>query len=79
MSNKDKIISLLDIIPDNKIGYVLAYIQGITADIAEPDEVDPDEWDMQMITEAEKINDGTTISFDELLAKDGITYADLQD
>lgn len=36
MSNKDKIISLLDIIPDNKIGYVLAYIQGITADIAEP-------------------------------------------
>lgn len=79
MSNKDKIISLLDIIPDNKIGYVLAYIQGITADIAEPDEVDPDEWDMQMITEAKKINDGTTISFDELLAKDGITYADLQD
>lgn len=79
MSNKDKIISLLDIIPDNKIGYVLAYIQGITADIAEPDEVDPDEWDMQMIAEAEKINDGTTISFDELLAKDGITYADLQD
>lgn len=79
MSNKDKIISLLDIIPDNKIGYVLAYIQGITADIAEPDEVDPDEWDIQMIAEAEKINDGATVSFDELLAKDGITYADLQD
>ena len=79
MSNKDKIISLLDIIPDNKIGYVLAYIQGITADIAEPDEVDPDEWDIQMIAEAKKINDGTTVSFDELLSKDGITYADLQD
>ena len=31
MSNKEKIITLLDDIPDHKIGYVLAYIQGITA------------------------------------------------
>lgn len=32
MSNKDKIISMLDSIPDYKIGYVLAYVQGIAAD-----------------------------------------------
>lgn len=32
MSNKDQIITLLDKIPDYKIGYVLAYVQGITAD-----------------------------------------------
>ncbi len=32
MSNKDKIITLLDKIPDYKMGYVLAYVQGITAD-----------------------------------------------
>lgn len=32
MSNKEKIIQLLDEIPDYKIGYVLAYMQGITAD-----------------------------------------------
>ena len=32
MSNKDQIINLLDKIPDYKIGYVLAYVQGITAD-----------------------------------------------
>ncbi len=32
MSNKEKIISLLDSVPEYKIGYVLAYIQGITAD-----------------------------------------------
>lgn len=32
MSNKESIIQLLDKIPDYKIGYVLAYIQGITAD-----------------------------------------------
>lgn len=32
MSNKEKIIALLDSVPDYKIGYVLAYVQGITAD-----------------------------------------------
>ena len=32
MSNKEKIIELLDSIPDYKMGYVLAYVQGITAD-----------------------------------------------
>lgn len=32
MSNKERIIELLDIIPDYKIGYVLAYVQGVTAD-----------------------------------------------
>lgn len=32
MSNRERIIQLLDDIPDYKIGYVLAYIQGIAAD-----------------------------------------------
>lgn len=32
MSNKEQIIQLLDNVPDYKIGYVLAYIQGIVAD-----------------------------------------------
>lgn len=32
MSNREKIIALLDSIPDYKMGYVLAYVQGITAD-----------------------------------------------
>lgn len=32
MSNKDRIIELLDSVPDYKIGYVLAYVQGIVAD-----------------------------------------------
>ena len=32
MSNKEKIVQLLDIVPDYKMGYVLAYLQGITAD-----------------------------------------------
>lgn len=32
MSNRERIIELLDSIPDYKIGYVLAYIQGVAAD-----------------------------------------------
>ena len=37
MSNREKIIALLDSIPEYKIGYVLAYIQGLTADEAADD------------------------------------------
>ena len=32
MGNKEKVIELLDSVPDYKMGYVLAYVQGITAD-----------------------------------------------
>ena len=32
MSNRERIVELLNIIPDYKISYVLAYVQGIAAD-----------------------------------------------
>lgn len=32
MSNRELCLKLLDNVPEYKIGYVLAYIQGITAD-----------------------------------------------
>ena len=32
MNNKERIVELLDSIPDYKMGYVLAYVQGIAAD-----------------------------------------------
>ena len=66
MSNKEKVIQLLDSIPDYKMGYVLAYIQRITADIDEPEEVAPDAWDLSMIAEAEKVNDGSTVTLEKL-------------
>ena len=37
MSDREKVIALLDSIPEYKIGYVLAYIQGLTADEAADD------------------------------------------
>ena len=32
MSNRDMCAKLLDSVPDYKLGYVLAYLQGLTAD-----------------------------------------------
>ena len=32
MSDRERAMSLLESVPDYKIGYVLAYLQGITAD-----------------------------------------------
>ncbi len=37
MSNREKVIQLLDSIPDYKMGYVLAYVQGISADEEQDD------------------------------------------
>lgn len=37
MSNRELCVQLLDAVPDYKMGYVLAYLQGITADEAEDD------------------------------------------
>ena len=31
MSEKEKIVQLLDQVPDYKLGYILAYVQGLTA------------------------------------------------
>ena len=32
MSNREKCAALLDSVPEYKLGYVLAYLQGLTAD-----------------------------------------------
>ena len=78
MSDREKAVKLLDSLQENKIAYVIGYIQGLKTMEDEIEEIDPDEWDLKMIAEAEKENDGTTVSLDELLQKEGLTYADLQ-
>lgn len=37
MSKKEIVLRLLDNVPEYKMGYVIAYLQGITADEAEDD------------------------------------------
>ena len=41
--------------------------------------VEPDQWDLDMMAQAQNDNDGTTLTLDEMLKKEGLTYADLQD
>ncbi len=38
MSDREKAVQLLDIVPDYKIGYVVAYLQGLTEDEEVPNE-----------------------------------------
>ncbi len=77
MSNKEYAISLLEDMSESQIAFVIGYIQGLKVHII--DEIEPDEWDLKMLAEAKKENDGETVSFDALLEKEGLTYADIQD
>ena len=64
MSDREKAIQLLESLPDNKIAYVIGYIQGLTAEQNEIEEVEPDEQDLAI--------------FEELLKKEGLTYTLIQ-
>ena len=75
MSDRERAVQLLEQIPESKMLFVVDMLNSIRNLLI--DEVEPDEWDIRMIKEAE--NNGETISLDELLKRDGLTYADLQD
>lgn len=79
MSNKELAINIINQIPEYKLSYVVDVLNGIKNMLIDIEEVEPDEIDLAMIAEAKKENDGTTMTLEELLAKDGFTYADLQD
>ena len=72
MSDREKAIQLLESLPDNKIAYVIGYIQGLIVEQNEIEEVEPDEWDLAMIEEAKKENDGHGIPIEDLAAELGI-------
>lgn len=77
MSNKERVLQLINEIPDYKLIYVVDMLNSIKSLLIE--EVEPDQWDLQMIDQSQKENDGQTVSFEEMLEKDGLTYEDLQD
>ncbi len=77
MSNKERVLQLIDDIPDQKLIYVVDMLNSIKNLLIE--EVEPDEWDLQMINQAQEENDGTTISFEQLADELGVTlWADIQ-
>lgn len=77
MSNKERVLQLIDDIPDQKLIYVVDMLNSIKNLLIE--EVEPDEWDLQMINQAQEENDGTTISFEQLADELGVTlWANIQ-
>lgn len=77
MSDRERAVQLLEQIPESKMLFVVDMLNSIRNLLI--DEVEPDEWDIRMMKEAEAENNGETISLEELLKRDGLTYADLQD
>lgn len=69
MSDKEKVIQLLDSVPSYKMGYVLAYLQGITAD-----DVADDAFCENLLAEYEADADkGNFISIDEMAEMSGVS------
>lgn len=75
MSEREKLKQVIDRLPECKISYVANLILSIEK--AEMEEVEPDEWDLKMISDAKEQNDGSSVSLEELLKREGLTYADL--
>ena len=66
MSNKEISINIINQIPEYKMVYVVNMLNNIKNLITDTDEVVPDEIDLQMIAEAQEVNDDSFISLDEL-------------
>ena len=66
MSNKEIAINIINQIPEYKMVYVVNMLNNIKNLITDTDEVVPDEIDLQMINEAQEVNDDSFISLDEL-------------
>ncbi len=63
MSNREFAIELINKMPEYKIGYVIAYLQGLTAD-----EIADDSYCADLLTAYQKSTDkGDFVSFDEAL------------
>lgn len=74
MSNKELAIQLINQIPDYKIGYAIAYLQGLNAD-----EMADDDFCEQMLNDYENSTDkGEFISFDEAVKICGVDINAIQ-
>lgn len=70
MSERERIKQAIDRLPEYKLAYVANLILSIEKTSIV--EIEPDELDLKMITDAKRNNDGSTVSFEELLAKEGL-------
>ncbi|MCM1268113.1 MAG: hypothetical protein NC302_09430 [Bacteroidales bacterium] len=70
MSNRERVMQLIEGIPDIKLHFVIEMLESLKAYAGE--EIEPDEWDLQMIEAAEKENNGETIALEDLANELGV-------
>ena len=78
MSNKERAIDIINQIPEYNLIYVINMLNGIKDLLMnDGEEVEPDEFDLKMISDAESENDGNLVSFEELLKQDGLNVDEI--
>ena len=72
MSEKEYAVTLLDKVPEYKLGYVVAYLQGLTADEAEDDE-----FCEMLLKESENEPEKGEVTLEELAEMCGVSIDEL--
>lgn len=70
MSNRERAAILLQGIPDNKMSFVINLLENLQGYAGEA--IEPDDWDREMLSRAEKENDGTTVTLEQMAEELGI-------
>lgn len=70
MSNKERVLQLIDDIPEYKLVFVIDVLESLKAYAGEM--IEPDEWDLKMIEAAKAENDDKTVSIEDLASELGI-------
>ena len=65
MTNKERVLQLVNDIPECRLSFVVNLLESLKAYAGE--EIEPDEWGLQMLADAEKENDGTTLTMAQLM------------
>ncbi len=76
MSTKELAYSLIDKLDEKQLDAIVVILSGMSG-VNLVEEVEPDEWDMEMIKRAEAENDGETIPIEELTRNLGLDYGSL--
>lgn len=75
MSTREMVYSLIDRLNDVQLEAIMGVLNQFS--IPEYNEVEPDEWDLEMIKRAEEENDGETTSIEDFAKELGIDYDSL--
>ena len=71
MSNKERVMQLIEDIPEHKLVFVIDVLESLKAYAGEM--IEPDEWDLKMIAEAQEENNGQAVSIEAVASELGIT------